>query len=57
MHLYADVDGDYWVGNEHGVIFVAKGLPVPGRYFEAEVWAFDDADQKYDLHLVQEAGG
>lgn len=57
MHLYVDVHGEYWVGNEDGVVFVSDGLPSPGRMYEAEVWVFDEADAAFDLELVQEAGG
>lgn len=57
MHLYVDVHGEYWVGSEEGVMFVSTQLPASGLYFEAEVWDFDEATNKYDLELVQEAGG
>lgn len=57
MHLYVDVHGEYWVGSQEGVMFVSTDIPTPGRMYEAEVWDFEEATSRFDLELVQEAGG
>jgi hypothetical protein len=56
MHLYVDNQGEYWVGNEDGVVFLGDMLPAPGYEYGAEVWVFEEAANKYDLEVVQEAG-
>jgi hypothetical protein len=56
MHLYVDNQGEYWVGNEDGVMFLGDLLPAPGYEYGAEVWVFEEAANKYDLEVVQEAG-